>query len=384
MSLRVLHCPWMVGGNPAGLAAAERELGLDSRTVVFRPPAFGYPVDEILWSDDDRPIVCELKRWRLLRRALLDFDIVHFNFGCTIAPQRIPEDAPGVDAATSARDRAYRAYSRLLEQRDLPLLKRAGKGIFVTFQGDDARQGDVSSLLPVNGAREAAPGHYTPASDADKRRRIARFDRYADGIYAVNPDLLRVLPGRARFLPYANIDPRAWGELPAPNNPRPLVLHAPTNREIKGTRFLLDAASRLQAEGIELELRLVEGVTQSEARELYGRADLVVDQLLLGWYGGVAVEAMALGRPVVSYLREDDLSSLPPAMRAELPLIQADPSSIYDVLRELLTTRRGELPELGWRSRGFVASWHDPRRIAERLLGDYEAALSRRRGGSDA
>ena len=384
MPLRVLHCPWMVGGNPASLAAAERELGLDSRTLVFLPPPFGYEADEVLWQPGDRPVVCELKRWRLLARTLRDFDVVHFNFGSTIAPQRIPADAPGVAGATSARDRAFRAYSRLMEQRDLPLLGRAGKAVFVTFQGDDARQGDVTASLAVNGATEAAPGHYTPLSDADKRRRIAGFDRHADGIYALNPDLLRVLPDRARFVPYAHIDPRRWEVLPPPSNSRPLVLHAPTNREIKGTRFILDAVSRLQAEGVELELRLVEGLTQNEVKALSAQADLVVDQLLLGWYGGVAVEAMALGRPVVAYLREEDLARVPSAMRAELPLLRAEPSSIYDVLRELLTTRRHELPELGRRGRSFVTTWHDPRRIAEQIAADYESALARRRGGSDA
>jgi glycosyltransferase involved in cell wall biosynthesis len=367
-----------VGGHAAGLAAAERELGLESRTVVFTPSRFGYPVDEVVWNVEDRPLVLELKRWRLLARVLREFDIVHFNFGSTLAPQRIPRDGLGVDAASGAKDRVYRAYSALVEQIDLPLLSRAGKAVFVTFQGDDARQGDVSVRLPVNGAVEAAPGHYTPESDADKRRRIAGFNRWADRIYALNPDLLRVLPERARFLPYANVDPLAWEPRPGRNAGRPLVLHAPTNREIKGTRFVCDAVSRLQADGVELDFELVEGVTRDEARERYAQADLVVDQLLLGWYGGVAVEAMALGTPVLAYLREEDLSVLPPQMRADLPVVRAEPSTLHDVLKDLLTTRRGELRELGARGRAYVRRWHDPRRIASEIVDDYEAALAAR------
>lgn len=379
MALRVLHCPWDVGGHAAGLAAAERELGLESRTVVFAPSPFGYAADDVLWDGGDRPLVCELKRWSMLVRVLRDFDVVHFNFGSTIAPQRIPHDALGTESATSVKDRVYRAYSAIFEQLDLPVLARAGKAIFVTFQGDDARQGDVSLRWPVNGAAEAAPGHYTPASDTGKRRRIRRVDRWADGIYALNPDLLHVLPPRAHFLPYANVDPREWEPPRSRSGGRPLVLHAPTNREIKGTRFILDAISRLQAEDVEFDFQLVEDRTRAELRELYGRADLVVDQLLVGWYGGVAVEAMAFGAPVVAYLREEDLSALPPEMRAELPLIRAEPATVYDVLKEFLTTRRDELPELGRRGRAYVTRWHDPRRIAEELAGDYEAAVARRR-----
>src|SRR5579884_163314 len=278
MPLRVLHCPWMVGGNPAGLAAAERELGLESTTLVLESPPFGYPADEILWTDDDRGVGREWKRWRLVLRAMRDFDVVHFNFGATIAPQRVARDAPGRQEARRLRDRLYFAYLAATEQLDLPLLARAGKAIFVTYQGDDARQGDVAAGFRVNGSVEAAPGHYTPASDRDKRRRIARFDRYADGIYALNPDLLRVLPPRARFLPYASVDPRRWEPwAPPPSRRAPLVVHAPTNRRIKGTRFLLDAVSRLRSEGVELELRLVEGLPQREALALLRQADLVVD-----------------------------------------------------------------------------------------------------------
>jgi len=52
---------------------------------------------------------------------------------------------------------------------------------------------------------DVEPGYYTPASDARKRWRIAQFATYADRIYALNPDLLHVLPAQAEFLPYANV-----------------------------------------------------------------------------------------------------------------------------------------------------------------------------------
>lgn len=377
--LRVLHCPWIIGGNPAGLAAAERELGLESTTIVFKPSPFGYPADEVVWDDGDRVAVQELKRWRLLPRIIRDFDVIHFNFGSTLAPQRTPTDVPDAPKPTRIRERVYLSYEAVFEQLDLPLLRRAGKAIFVTFQGDDARQGDASAHFRVNGTVEAGPGHYTRESDANKRRRIRRFDRYADGIFALNPDLLHVLPERARFVPYANIDPLNWRTAaPVGTNERPLVLHAPTNRQIKGTRFVVEAVNRLQDEGIEFDFRLVEGLTQTEARDLYRQADLVVDQLLIGWYGGLAVEAMALGRSVVSYVRKDDLGFVPQPMRDQIPIVSAEPATIHDVLKDLLTTRRGDLPELGRRSRAYVERWHDPRCIAEQLALEYQAAVDRR------
>jgi hypothetical protein len=41
--------------------------------------------------------------------------------------------------------------------------------------------------------------------------------------------------------------------------------------------------------------------------------------LFAGWYGGLAVELMALGKPVLAYIREEDLSFVDPQMRYELP-----------------------------------------------------------------
>lgn len=384
--IRVLHCPHIVGGNPQGLARAERELGLESWVVTFTGSPFGYPVDEILWRDEESPIVSEIKRWRLLYRALKDFDIVHFNFGHSILPHWNP---PSTDAHTKHLSpvrqvlrQAFRCYARLFELRDLPLLKKAGKGIVVTYQGNDARQGDFClANFEINPATEVRPGYYLPESDAHKCHRIARFAHYADRIYALNPDLLHVLPSRARFLPYSHIDLRDWHPVNTgnPNSEVPVIVHAPSRRGVKGTRFVLDAISRLKAEGVALEFILVEGLSHAEARRIYEQADLLIDQLLCGWYGGLAVEFMALGKPVICYIREDDLEFIPQQMREELPIINATPATIYDVLREWLIEWKHELPEIGRRSRTYVEKWHDPLKIAAALKGEYEAIMASKR-----
>ena len=77
--LRVLHCPTMVGGHPQGLAEAEREVGLVSRSVAFWRTSFDYECDEVLFEPGMSRARRERLRWRLLLRAVGDFDIVHFN-----------------------------------------------------------------------------------------------------------------------------------------------------------------------------------------------------------------------------------------------------------------------------------------------------------------
>ena len=380
--IRVLHCPTAVAGNPQGLARAERELGFRSVAVALRNGYSDPGGVEVLFAEGDSYLKTDLKRWGLLWRAARRFDIVHYNFGTTLMPRYVPGGKVVGQKYPRLFYEAVDLYRRLEDMCDLPILKRAGKGIVVTYQGDDARQGDFCRAnFEISPAEEVEAGYYTPESDEDNRHRIATFARYADRIYSVNPDLLHVLPDWAEFIPYASVDPREWKPGAAGGGGgRPVVLHAPTHRGVKGTPHVLEAVRRLREEdGIDFEFTLVEGLPLAEARRLYERADLLVDQLLCGWYGGLAVELMALGKPVVCYIRESDLKFIPDGMRRDLPVINAAPATIYETLKEWLTVRRGELAEVGRRGRAYVEAWHDPLKIAARLKRDYESILQSKR-----
>lgn len=378
---RVLHCPHNIGGHPQGLARAERELGLHSTCVSFEENYRRYPTDEILVEEGDSRLLLEARRWRLLWRALREFDVIHFNSGQSLFP--LPDSfATYAVGRSPLLRRLHHLYAHALNMNDLYLLRRAGRGIVVTFQGDDARQGSTwgrgDSRFEVELAEET--DHYTREGDAAKRRNIAKIARCADRIFYVNPDLAAVLPEWATFLPYGHIDLREWSpsKEAKPVSQTPLIVHAPFQQGVKGTRYVLDAVDRLRREGVDLEFTLLEGMSNEEVRKVYERADLLVDQLLLGWYGGIAVELMALGKPVVCHIREADLDVLPADMRRDLPIIRAASDTIYAVLREWLTVRRDELPEVGRRGRTYVERWHDPLKIAASLSEDY-AQLARRR-----
>ncbi|OAI49738.1 hypothetical protein AYO43_02830 [Nitrospira sp. SCGC AG-212-E16] len=210
-----------------------------------------------------------------------------------------------------------------------------GKCVVMTYQGDDARQGDfLRSRYKISPADES--GYYTQESDSHKRERIETVSQYADAIFALNPDLLHVLPARARFMPYANLDIASIQPVPPRSRAIPVVVHAPSHQGVKGTRFILDAVKRLKSEGIRFEFVLVERLSHAEAMRLYADADLLIDQLLVGWYGGLGVELMALGKPVICYVREEDLCFIDPEMRSQLPVIRAEPGTIYEVLKECL------------------------------------------------
>jgi hypothetical protein len=343
------------------LARAERELGLDSHAIAFFPTLGKHPVDEILGAGGSK-LAFEARRWRLLARAITEFDVIHFNFGRTILPPPPTWADPRLVASVTGR---------LLGLRDLPLLRRARKRIVVTFQGDDARQGDVLRARYRFSIASENPGYYDPAGDRVKRNVIATFNRYADRIFYLNPDLAHVLPPRSEFLPYPTIDPREWKPVAA-RSERPLVVHAPSDRAVKGTRYVVEAVERLRRDGVPFDFRLVENVSREEARAVFESADLGVDQLLAGWYGSFGVELMALGKPLICFVRDEDLAVVPADMRRELPIVSATPATIYDTLRATLAQSAAERAAIGDRCRRYVERWHDPRAVARRLKDAYE------------
>lgn len=368
--LRVLHCPTLSGRNPQGLCAAERRLGLDSKCVSIEPSQFyGRAPDGTAWSPGDG-LGKVLLEWIRLVKLAYWADVIHYNAGETLVPRSGVRSSKGFPM-----ERMLRIMVRFFEQRDMVALKKLGKRIVVTFQGDDARLESVARAHGDARAFDENKELCDSGAEANRKRRIERFDRYADHIFAVNPDLLYALPKRAQYVQYAsvdalNVDP-VYRTGPAHV---PIIAHAPSTKATKGTRFISDAVYSLQSEGLRCEYDLITGENNKEALSRIARCDLFVDQLLLGFYGGVAVEAWALGKPVVCYLNRDDLNLIPFKQTTDLlgAIIEAGPATIKDVLRTCILNRRNELVSQGMRGREYVKAWHNPLIIASRMKDAYE------------
>ncbi len=356
--MKILHCPTDVGGHPWGLSRAEREIGLDSRTMVFKTSRFRMGTDIDLDLDSVLFPVRLWTRWKFFRAALAEYDVFHFNFG------------------TSILDARWLGLHHL----DLPVLRRARKAVVVTYQGCDARMKLASRrMFETTACHECTNTRCNGLLDRLRGARIAKVQRFAQRHFVLNPDLIHHAP-QATFLPYAALDPREWMPLPpSPAGGTLRVVHSPTDRSIKGTHYVVEAVERLQREGLPLELVLVEGKTREEARRIYEAGDIFVDQVLVGWYGGFAVEAMALARPVLCYIRESDLRFVPPAMAADLPVVRTTPATLADDLRRLALDPALRA-EFGARGRAFVETHHDPRTIATAMARVYAEALAEVRG----
>ena len=162
----------------------------------------------------------------------------------------------------------------------------------------------------------------------------------------------------------------------SPNYPvvenRPFrILHAPNHRSVKGTQHFLNAVEELKDEGYEIELELVEGVSNSELMEKMKSSDIILDQLIVGWYAMTAIEAMSLGKPVFCYVREDLLElykseGLVP--ETGLPLISVSIGDVKETLRKHLD-EPFLLYDIGIEGRKFVEENHSTESISEVFKG---------------
>jgi glycosyltransferase involved in cell wall biosynthesis len=198
-----------------------------------------------------------------------------------------------------------------------------------------------------------------------KRRRVAgaidAWTRGGDHVIAGNDWVDFLTHWDTLLLAHFSLDTEAWRAPAPPRSTGPLrVLHAPNHRALKGTRHFVDAVEQLRKEGLDIELVVLERVSNERVREAIAAVDVVADQLVLGWYALFAIEAMAMERPVLCSVRTDleelyvDAGLLE---RDELPLVRCTPENVAEVLRGLCADR-GQLAEIGRRSREFVLRHH--------------------------
>ncbi len=376
--LRIIHLPYDIGGNPSGLNNFLNSNGVESKLLVILKNKFSYYTpDEIISKNSDSILQVEIKKILALR-YIFENDIIFFNFGTGLFSHFINRDLnKNKKFHKFILNKLYDFYSYLMSYIEVILIKLLKRKLLIQYQGDDARQGDFCQKnYKIHPAKEVSKGYYNKESDKGKRKAIKFYSKYCDKIYALNPDLINVLPQGTSFLPYSNVDLEEW----YPNYKKDYrkkirIGHAPTNRGCKGTKYLIEAVKRLKDEGYKFEFILIESISNKEAKEIYKTLDVLVDQFFCGWYGGLALELMSLGKPVVAYIREEDLLNIPKGMKKEIPIINTQSNQIYGTLKRLIKMPKSELIKKGLLSREFVEKWHDPNKIAQGIIRDISKII---------
>lgn len=187
-------------------------------------------------------------------------------------------------------------------------------------------------------------------------------------MFCLNPDLLDHVQG-AEFLPYCSLDLAHLPLRETRSEGRIRIVHAPTHRDVKGTSFVLEAAEKLQDPN--LDWRIVEGKSNQEVLKELSQADIVIDQLRIGWYGAFAMEAMAMGIPTICWIDPVMLSRTPTEFAESLPIIVANQDTLVDVVSDLSSDHH-RLALISEQSKAFAKRFHNPRKIAHAMKKVYE------------
>ena len=307
LPLRVTLCPVNTAGVPWTTAQSLRRRGVDARLVVFERYAL-HPEADVCLDRSGGFARRQASQWRALVRLLPHTDVFHFVFGLTLVPQSL----------------------------QFPILRLLRKKSVMHYLGSDIRGKTPEQLAYGKKAGAEIVGSY---------------------------DAIRWVP-EAEVIP-PGIDLSRFTPAPPSDRSRPLIIHAPSSRRRKGTEHVIAAV-----EGLDADLEIVEGLHHDEAFERFRHADIVVDQLNAGWYGLFAIECMALGKPVVTFLHDDAVRLTERAFGMTLPLVSATAENLRERLRPLVadaSLRRSH----GAASRAYVELVHDQERITDRLLDVY-------------
>jgi glycosyltransferase involved in cell wall biosynthesis len=378
--ISVLHCPEQVGNNPIVLSKFEKELGLYSICVSENDNPYTSSAEHVLQRENSPLWLNEFYRLLLIFKASKWSGVVHLNNGRFITPFFGSGAHPKELAFRKSIRTLIRLYAKVLlsTEKSLCRIRSSRKAVFVTFQGSDARESKCFlKKFQDNGLADTVISRSGKSNDSirSKKKLLAGV---ADKIYSLNPDLLEVLPRGSEFLPYATEATIHAKILPFNNRKEFVIGHAPTHRIVKGTDVVIEVVSKLRAQGHMVRLELIEGLPREEALKKYEEIDLFIDQLVIGWYGVVSLEVLALGKPVICFTKGKGLQFVDPDMLKDLPIVNADTITLEKRIIEIMRmdiTQRSKLAELGI---SFLKKWHDPRKIAKKLLKDYKVVLSGR------
>jgi len=200
-------------------------------------------------------------------------------------------------------------------------------------------------------------------SDLRTRGALLHIEEMANVIFTTEFDHTFIHPDIHHFLLPFEVDRFKSKELL--KNEKLTICHAPTNRYLKGSEYLIKAVENLKGK-YDFDFLLMESMPHREVLRLkWERCDLLVDQLTdLGGYGyGMnSIEALSMGIPCITYMNpqyEDYLK--------DHPFINATQNNIEEVMDEILANPE-VLIEKGIEGRRWVNKRHNYIPVSKSML----------------
>lgn len=221
-------------------------------------------------------------------------------------------------------------------------------------------------------------------------KRIVKQDlKKCDKILVSTPDILDTTKGYredAEYLPNP-VDTDLFYPKPikAHEGKLRVLIASDSNWDVKGTDTAIRALSRLKdevevfllnegkdfaktmalAESLGLHLNVLPQTPHENMRNYYWNADVVMDRFRLGSLGKVSLEAIACGRPVITYV------SSTYDVYKKFPLKNV--STVEEIVRTL-----GEVSPALWEDEyAYVRDEHNPTKIAKSLVKIYRNVMEK-------
>jgi glycosyltransferase involved in cell wall biosynthesis len=326
---------------------ACRRYGYLSHTLMYGRYALNAPEDfdyypETLFPKLGRPFFApNLYRYRCFLWAMKRYDVHFHNFDGGLLSQT-PLDF----------------YETRLWQM------AGGKTVVYPYGGDAQVLRRLRSLLVRHTLMRDYP--QIAKSESATERRLQHYTRHADFICAPVESVDYLPYWDLALMQMSAIDTDAISPLRVPAGrlrreypDKKIIFHAPNHRHLKGTDLLVEACEALRREGRkDFELVIYERRANREVLEAMRDADIVADQFVLGTYAFFAIEAMALGKPVMCYLRPDLYEFYRHySWGKECPVVDTPPDQIKELIIRLLDDDE-ERARLGRAGREFVERYH--------------------------
>jgi hypothetical protein len=260
--------------------------------------------------------------------------------------------------------------------RDLRWAKKMNKPIFIEWVGSDIR--DVGILSAINPYYKYAFDNGYECRDIENgvHKKMTEQNFHAAGAKPTLCPEMSLYLNKVLFtscIPLMQrINVKAFlPQFPSPENNKPLIVHSPSAKITKGTNFIIEAIEELKND-LDFEFVLLHDMKREEVLTVIQKADIFLDQIIIGGYGMAAMEAMSFGKPVMCHLLPEVFEA---GLPQECPIINTNPANLKEQLIEFIID-----PQLrhrrGMMSRAYVEKYHDAEKISDQLIKVYARALT--------
>jgi glycosyltransferase involved in cell wall biosynthesis len=264
------------------------------------------------------------------------------------------------------------------DAKDVKYAFDKGKKIFVEWVGSDIRNPDY--LIPINPnyklALESGYEYANVESNTHSLNNQKLFAKYGatplitpELSLFVNKSLFREIHLLNQRVDLKNFNPA----YPLLSNNRPLIIHSPTAKVGKGSNIIIPLVEELKKE-YEFDFMLLHDISREKVLEMMQKADIFIDQIIVGSYGMAALEAMSFGKPVVCYIMPEVFEA---GLSKECPIVNASPDNLKEQLITLITNPQLR-HDIGKKSRKFAEKFHDVEKVSSLLLSIYKTEPDKR------